>query len=239
MSTMQAIRRRERRRLAVLSILVLTATGLASCRDGHHRLTSEEAWIETSAAKGHPIAFVDRSEFLDVELPPDGRGLSRNQYVDIYRFAMRYKEQSTGPLAISHPGLRSSSEPVAHARQAIADAGIDPSRIVRGTGRDRRQLTLAFERPEAIAPQCGHWPRDVGSERERVPYPDFGCATQRNLAGMIANPRDLMGSQPESAASGERRVKVWSHYVSGEAAAAKQSSQSETASDAPAKAAKK
>lgn len=239
MSIMQAIRWRSRRQLAVLGALAVAATALASCRDGHHRLTSEEAWIETSAAKGHPIAFVDRSEFLDVELPPDGQGLSRNQYVDIYRFAMRYKEESTGPLAISHPGLRSGSEAIAHARRAIVDAGIDPSRIVRGTGRDRRQLTLAYERPEAIAPQCGHWPRDVGIERERVPYPDFGCATQRNLAGMTANPRDLMGSQPASAASSERRAKVWSQYVSGEAAAAKSTGQSEAASDAPAKAAKK
>lgn len=227
-------------RYVALTLLMLGATALASCSESH-RLTSEQAWVETSAAQGHPIEFVERNEFLDVELPPSRHGLSRNQYVDVYRFAVRYKEEGSGPIAISHGGARAGGEAIADVRRALEDAGINPSRIVRGTSGNRRLLTLAYHRPVAVAPQCGHWPRDVGRERERVPYPDFGCATQRNLAGMVANPRDLMGAQPETPASGERRGRVWSKYVGGDTAAASQAAGASNGanSDAPAKAATK
>jgi len=229
-----------RSRLAAVTLLMLGATALGSCSESH-RLTSDEAWVETNSARGHPIEFVERNEFLDVELPPSHHGLSRNQYVDVYRFAVRYKEEGTGPIAVSHGGARTGGEAVTDVRRALEDAGIAPSRIVRGKSGNRRMLTLAYHRPVAVAPQCGHWPRDVGREPERVPHPDFGCATQRNLAGMVVNPRDLMGSQPETPASGERRGRVWSKYVGGDAANASQASGTSNGanSDAPAKAATK
>ena len=238
MTTIDAARRPGRARLAALALLTAGATAVASCSETH-RLTSEEAWVETSAAQGHPIEFVEKNEFLDVELPPTRHGLSRNQFADVYRFAVRYKEEATGPIAISLGGARSRTEAVADVRRALEDAGVDPSRIVRGPGRDHRLLTLAYHRPVAVAPQCGHWPRDVGQERERVPYPDFGCATQRNLAAMVVNSRDLMGSQPETPASSERRGRVWSKYVGADAAASSKQSSGDAASDAPAKASKK
>jgi pilus assembly protein CpaD len=227
-------------RFAALALLALGATVVASCSESP-RLSSEEAWGETSAAHGHPIEFVEKNEILDVELPPHRQGLSRNQYVDVYRFATRYKEEATGPLAISHAGRRSGSGVIADVRRALEDAGIDPSRIVRGGKSSRHVVTLAYHRPVAVAPQCGHWPRDVGQERERVHYPDFGCSTQRNLAAMVVNPRDLMGSQPETPASSERRGRVWSKYIGGDTAATSQASGAgnSAASDAPPKATKK
>jgi pilus assembly protein CpaD len=228
-----------RSRLAV-AMLTLGATALASCSESH-RLTSEEAWAETTAVRGHPIEFAERKEFLDVELPPNRHGLSRNQYVDVYRFAVRYKEEGTGPIAVSHGGARTGGEAVADIRRALEDAGIGPSRIVRGKSGNRGLVTLAYHRPVAVAPQCGHWPRDVGREPERVPYPDFGCSTQRNLAGMVVNARDLMGSQQETPASSERRGRVWSKYVGGDTAASSPGAGASNGanSDAPAKAATK
>ncbi|MEZ5818970.1 MAG: CpaD family pilus assembly lipoprotein [Hyphomicrobiaceae bacterium] len=209
---------RSAKTLALVALGVLT---LSACGDSH-RLTSEEAWIETSAAKAHPIDFVGRREYLDVELPPSRHGLSRNQYADVYRFALRYKQESTGRLAVSHGGARYGGAAVADVRRAIEEAGIDPSRVARGKSGGRHLLTLSYERPVALAPECGHWPRDVGRERERVPYTDFGCATQRNLAGMVQNSRDLIGSQDESPASSERRGRVWSSYTGGDASSVKQ-----------------
>jgi pilus assembly protein CpaD len=219
---------------------MLVATALTSCSESH-RLTSEQAWVETNSARGHPIEFVERNEILDVELPPSRFGLSRNQYVDVYRFAIRYKEEGTGPISVSHGGARAGGDAVADVRRALEDAGIGPSRIVRRASGNRGLLTLAYHRPVAVAPQCGHWPRDVGREPERVPHPDFGCSTQRNLAGMVVNPRDLMGAQPETPASSERRGRVWSKYVGGDSATTSQAAGASNGanSDAPAKAATK
>lgn len=50
-----------------------------------------------------------------------------------------------------------------------------------------------------------------------VPYPNLGCANQRNLAVMVANPADLLGPRTETARSSERRDQVWGKYVKGAA----------------------
>ncbi len=207
-----------RARIGILLALALAAPVLVGCSE-FHRLSSEEALDATTPARAHPVPFVDRDEFLDIEIPPGRRHLSRNQYVDVYRFAVRYREESTGPLIVSPPpgrqADRHASPAVSDIRRALQDGGVDPSRIVPGTPAKGSVLTLAYQRPLAVAPQCGHWPKDVGRNGERVPYPDFGCATQRNFAGMVANSRDIIGSQGESQPASERRDRVWSQYVSG------------------------
>lgn len=214
---------------------------LASCSE-LLPMSADEALVENTPRLGHPIVFGDRDEILDVELPPSHDGLSHGQWVDVYRFALRYQKESTGKLVVTLPGRASASRwhpAVADVRKAIASAGIPSGRVsVRGGARGR-QISLAFERPVAIAPKCGHWQRDVGRERERVDYPDFGCATQRNFAGMVANPRDLIGSQAETDASSERRARVWSSYVKGDGASQGASTPSETTSELKPKAGKK
>ena len=77
---------------------------------------------------------------------------------------------------------------------------------------------LSFETPVAVAPECGHWHRDVGRDRERIHYPEFGCSTQRNLAGMVANARDLQRPQDEQPRSAERRSQIWTRYIAPEPA---------------------
>jgi pilus assembly protein CpaD len=53
-----------------------------------------------------------------------------------------------------------------------------------------------------------------------LPYPNFGCATQRNFGAQVANPADLLGPRSETARSSERRDQVWSKYVKGAATGA-------------------
>lgn len=235
-----------RLRLQAFIVLGLSLPLLGSCSDlgSHfHRLSSDEALVENVPARGHPIAFVDRDVAMDIELPPGNRGISRNQYVDVYRFAAKYREEGTGPLILAPPSSRHAggmrSQAVAEIRQALREGGVDPERILAGKPMPGALVSLAYQKPVAVAPQCGNWPRDVGREPERVAHPDFGCSTQRNLAGMVANSRDFMQSQTETPASGERRARVWSQYTTGDAAASKGTASPESATDAKAKGTKK
>ena len=221
------------RRLVVQSRLllgVLLAVTLASCGE-FRRLSSDEAWVETNPPLGHPIRFIERDEVLDIELPPRQQGLSRNQHVDVYRFGVRYTEEATGAIVVAPPARRygEGRQVIGGIRRALHEAGIPPERIKSGAPGDGPFVTLAYHRPLAVAPQCGHWPRDVNREPERVPYPDFGCATQRNLAGMVVNSRDLMTAQAETPASSERRMRTWSKYVNGDAAGQQAAPQAEGA----------
>lgn len=213
-------------RAAALATTGMLVSTLVACED-HLRLSAPMALTLGDPTTAHPIGFAARTEILDVELPPMARGLSHNQSIDVYRFALRFKAESTGQMRISAPAGRGGPHDPAlgDVRRAFYKAGIEPGHVAYGdmTMGERRAphvVRIAYQRPVAVPPECGHWWRDVGRERERVPYPEYGCATQRNIALMVANSRDLMSPQDETPASSERRVRVWSKYVGGEGGSA-------------------
>ena len=102
----------------------------------------------------------------------------------------------------------------------LKEANIVPSQVTKirhsDAHRARAVVRLSYARPTAVPPECGHWHRDIGRERERLHYPEFGCATQSNLAGMVANARDLQRPQDEQPRSAERRSQSWSKYIAPE-----------------------
>jgi pilus assembly protein CpaD len=59
---------------------------------------------------------------------------------------------------------------------------------------------------------CGQWPTDLSAGPENRNYHNFGCASQNNLAEMIANPSDLLGPRGSTAIDAERRLKVIDAY---------------------------
>ena len=206
--------------LAATIVTAFVGVTLIGC-DNNGRLTDREALVLNYAETAHPITFQARVEELTIEIPPHGLGLSQNQYADVYRFVRRFKGESNGHLTISLPGDarlgNSFAHPLEDIRAAIVEAE-GPADKVRKASHSRARggrgiLKLSFTRPIAAPPECGHWPRDVGREHERVPYPEWGCATQRNIAGMVANGRDLQRPQDEDPRSAERRSQVWSKYI--------------------------
>jgi pilus assembly protein CpaD len=100
-------------------------------------------------------------------------------------------------------------------------------------------IRLAYQRPVAVPPPCDDWSEDVGRNEERIPYPNWGCATQHNLAVMVDNARDLRQPQAEDPRSSERRSVTWSAYVgtgaSGPPASGEGSDAKKTAAPSPAK----
>jgi pilus assembly protein CpaD len=194
----------------------------------------------------HPIGFASRGETLDVEVPAGAEGLSPNQHVDVTRFLYRYKREATGRLAIVVPSGVRDRAAIARSLQGIqaqvAEAGID-YRVRRGRNHDARadgppSIRLAYQRPVAVPPPCDLWTEDVGRNEDRIPYPNWGCATQRNLAVMVDNARDLEQPQAEDPRSSERRSVTWSGYV-GTAGSSASDSGGDAAKKAPAPAAKK
>src|SRR5205814_239880 len=104
-------------------------------------------------------------------------------------------------------------------QRQVAEAGID-YRLFHGARHDTRSsdvpaIKLAYKRPVAVPPQCDDWTRDVGRNEERIPYPNWGCATQHNLALSVDNARDLGQPQGEDPRASERRSVTWSAYVGG------------------------
>jgi pilus assembly protein CpaD len=173
----------------------------------------------------HPTHFTTRVETLDVEVPVGAEGLSPNQHVDVYRFLKRYKREANGRLVISVPaGPRdqaSMAQSLQNIQRHLVDAGID-YRLIRGKRQPAAEIPvirIAYQRPIAIPPACDKWGENVGRNEARIPYPNFGCATQHNTAVMVENARDLQRPQDEDPRSSERRSATWSAYVAAPAPA--------------------
>ena len=84
-------------------------------------------------------------------------------------------------------------------------------------------IRVSYLRYVAEPPQCGDWSTNLAYEPTNLPYPNLGCAQQRNLAVMVANPADLLGPRSETARSSERRDQVWGKYVAGQPTGARKS----------------
>jgi pilus assembly protein CpaD len=119
--------------------------------------------------------------------------LDGNATGQIARFASDYLSYGSGSLAIAAPAAypRVADMVVAH----LLENGVGRNQIMVG-GADAPgptdDIRLTFIRYVTEAPSCGDWSTDLASTAGNLPHPNFGCAQQRNLAAMVADPRDLL-----------------------------------------------
>jgi pilus assembly protein CpaD len=196
--------------------IATTAVTVSACT----RLDDYTAAELNETPKRHPIGYAAQTEALLVEVPPSG-GLSANQQADVVRFVDRYRKEGTGRLQLSAPrgagAHLAASRSMREVESILVDAGIDGEAIQMSRHNISTSagpaVKLAYDKPVAVPPQCGDWATNLGENRERLPYNNFGCATQRNFALTVANARDLQVPQPETPRSSERRSAAWSSYT--------------------------
>jgi pilus assembly protein CpaD len=88
--------------------------------------------------------------------------------------------------------------------------GVDPEAAMND------EVTVSYLMHTAIAPECGYWHDDQGFNDDNDNSDNFGCATQRNMALMVANPGDLVQPQPFSTRDAERTAAIIQAYRAGE-----------------------
>ncbi len=70
------------------------------------------------------------------------------------------------------------------------DAPVTPAPVTPGS------IRVVVSRMRADVPHCPDWSRDSSNEFESNSSSNYGCATNRNIAAMIANPADLVRGAP-------------------------------------------
>jgi pilus biogenesis lipoprotein CpaD len=63
---------------------------------------------------------------------------------------------------------------------------------------------LSFTANKVIAPECGDWSSNSVFNPSNKPHSNFGCAYQRNIGSVVADPGDLIQSQPATGGAAER-----------------------------------
>ena len=203
-----------RRRAAALGARGLLIAGFAAALAGCNTTTAQDTTgsIPNDYRERHPIAMKEGKQTLDAVR----RRRPRRALADAARRGAGLRAELE---ARSH--RRRHHRPAGRRRQRarrqrhVEGSAVDPRAGRRAQPRHRhpavpadgnKLATLRLNYPLMVAEAgpCGLWPDDLGPSYdpkhfENQQYYNFGCATQRNLAAMVANPADLVQPRAEDA----------------------------------------
>lgn len=217
------------------TVKVLTATTLtlavAACRPGEEPGSHVAGWALIDASQRHPIVVSQQPARMSVAIARGSHGLSPHQRSHVIDFLNKYRGSDTGnsKLVVSVPNGAPNEVAALHAvadlRDILRDYGLDDSRVAvepyHSEGDHQPPIRIAYSRFIAEGPACGNWWANTADDPRNLPYPNLGCATQRNFAAHVANPADLLGPRTQTQGSAERRDTVWQKYVKGESTVSK------------------
>ena len=215
-----------RRGSLLLSVAVLTAA-LAGC------VTEREAATPTDYRHRHAIAIKEGDRIVDVFVGRSRGSLNPTQRAEVAGFAHVWKREATGGIVIDMPAGTpndiAAADSLRQIRSILHAAGVPhhavsvrPYRPVDPTS--LATIKLNYTKMGAEVGPCGLWPHDLGPSLDRTynenrPYWNHGCATQRNLAAMVAEPADLVQPRTETAIYTPRRTTVGEKYRVGQSPA--------------------
>ena len=214
--------------IAKIIALALLPAALAGCE--HDQGAQVANWTLIDPEQRHPILVSRQPENLTLHIARGSQGLTPMQRARVLEFVSRSRSVDAGNsrFVISAPGgsenESAAREAAAEVQQLMLDGGYSESSIAVGAyqanGGDA-PLHVSYRRYVAEAPDCGQdWSQNLARNRQNVPYPNFGCATQRNFAVKVANPADLLGPRTMTERSADRRDVAFDKYVRGEAVGA-------------------
>jgi pilus assembly protein CpaD len=172
----------------------------------------------------HPIMISEEPEVFEIRVGMNGPALSPAIEAALRDYVVEYRVHGTGSMTIQVPTASANEIAAASTGRAVhyalVRAGVPHGRIQVapyhvGDHSQVASVRVSYLRVKAVAPRCGVWPEKVPSRFDNAQLHNFGCATQQNLAAMVANPADLVRPQPTTPASGTRRANVINDYGEG------------------------
>ena len=215
---------------ALAALALISVTMLGGCVH-----SSQEAEIVTGSLPDdyrlrHPIVIQEASKTTEIFVGHARGGLTSAQRTDIAGLSQSWLSEGTGAITIDvptgTPNAQAATVTVRDIQNILAAAGIPPRgiRVQPYHPNDPRQFApvrVRYARIIADAGPCGLWPEDLGpsvknkSYYENRSYQNFGCAYQRNMAAMVANPADLVQPRPETPPNSARRTEAFAKYRNG------------------------
>jgi len=213
----------------MLPLRLLAVTGLALVLSGCYVQKNTAGDIPYDFRKRHPITLKEGEKTVEIFIGTNRGGLNEGQGADVLSFARLWKRESTGGIVIDVPAGTSNevaaNGAVREIRSILAATGVPPHAVsirpYQSAPDKLATIRLNFSKIVANAGPCGLWPGDLGPTAEPAyqdnrPYWNLGCASQRNLAAMVANPADLVQPRGEDPISTQRRSVVLEKYRKGE-----------------------
>jgi pilus assembly protein CpaD len=206
-------------RAAGVAARALMITGLAVTLAGCYTARDPHASVPSDYRERHPIAIKEGKRSLELLVGSGRGGLNPTQRAEVMAFAQTWRREATGGVTIDRPvGTANERAALDSTRQVLSilvGAGIPNHGIgIRPYNPGPQKLaTIRLNYPQMatdVGP-CGTWPDDLGptynpEHYQNKPYWNLGCAYQRNLAAMVANPHDLIQPRAETPAYTGKRT---------------------------------
>jgi pilus assembly protein CpaD len=212
------------------SRLVLRAVFAAGCAvmvcgcNTDQRITGAPA-VPSDYRLRHPITITEKDRTFQLFIGARRDSLTGSQRAELLAFAQSWRREATGGVIIALPvgssNARSSAAALGEIESILAATGVPRRSIAvrnyRVSADTLATVRVSYPRIAAQAGPCGLWPEDIGPSLNRdyfenQPPWNFGCATQRNLAAMVADPTDLVQPRAETPAYTMRRTTVMEQY---------------------------
>ena len=207
--------------------LLLVGLALAAGGCQHDNVVTQS--LPTDYRNRHPILIAERPHSIDLLVGTGRGGLTAVQRAQVAAFGSNWRREGNGVLQVRVPsGTRNETAARATVREitsVLNSVGVPPKAIgVRPYQPERpfdvAPIRLSFPIMRAEVVNCGLWPEDLGPTADpkysaNEPYANLGCATQRNLAAMVAEPADLLQPRAETPPSAARRQTVMDKYRQG------------------------
>lgn len=207
------------------------ATGLAGCK--HDEYTGQVAgWTLVDPEQRHPIIVSRQPQTMPFNVAHGSQGLTPQQRAALLGFADKARASDAGNSRVIIQTPTGSRNEVAamHAvgdiRRILSDRGFADDLVQvepYSEAGEEPPVKVSYMRYIAEGPTCNHWSENLAFNPQNLPAPNMGCATQHNLAAMVANPADLLGPRTETDRPSERRQVTWEKYVKGESSTAQKS----------------
>ncbi len=216
--------------LKVGSVLLVTVS-LAACNA--HRDKDVKGWLVADPTARHPILVGATPVVLDLPVAKGSYGLAQNQGYELRHFLRRYRHKNEGPITVAAPSGGSNEIAVMHAlgevKRELRRAGISRHEVhfaaYSATGSASSPIKISYNEFTARGPECGDWTDNLARDPKNIPYRNFGCATQRNLAAMVSNPRDFVEHRGMTPRDSQRRDVIMDKYVKGDTTVAQKSNE--------------
>lgn len=213
--------------------LVFAALAVSGCKHGEDG-SQVAGWTLVEPTQRHPIMVSQQPANLNVVVPRGSQGLSPSQRADVIDFANRFRAGDAGNsrLVIAAPSgaLNESASmgAVQDIHALLIESGFTDASIAVEAYHDETgsiaPVRISYMRYVAEGPTCGNnWSENLAYNPDNGPAPNHGCATQHNLAAMIANPADLLGPRTEGPRYSERRDDIMKKYTAGKITGAEKS----------------
>jgi len=218
------IRRRSTGVRATMSVLmfgaalpVLALSGCAKHDENHFVVGS----VHDKHSSRHPIIIDEREKTLDIPVARDAIDLTPASASAVDGMGYRFRRAASGSITILLPDRspnKSAARKVGSAVAARLRKNGVPNHRIRFFTYDASQhgnaapVRLSYQAVTAKVEGCGKWKKDLTEVSENKQYHNFGCASQSNLASIIANPSDLIAPRGMSDIDAERRNAVIGNY---------------------------